>query len=252
MKRTAWSIVGWSTHALFGVTVYYLFLFLRGPTHPPALDAADHRSAAIDLLLALQFAVPHSLLLLPGVRKRLTAYVPSPMYGVFFCLCTCASLLLLMALWRPSGTLIWNLQGAARAAVQGAFYASWAALFYSLHLTGLGFQTGWTPWRAWLRGRTAPREFHPRSVYRLFRHPVYFSFLGLIWFTPVMTLDRAVLTGVWTAYIFFGSWLKDRRLEFYLGEPYREYAARVPGYPGIVFGPLGRRTAKGRRRIAQL
>lgn len=244
MSKTAWSLVGWATHALFGVTVYYLFLFLRGPDVPPEADGSERRATLlVDLVLALQFALPHSLLLLPGVRRRLTAYIPGPMYGVFFCLCTCASLSGVFVLWRPAAEVVWNLRGFGRVAVQTAFYASWVALFYSLRLTGLGFQTGWTPWRAWLRERDAPREFHPRSIYRVLRHPVYFSFLGLIWFTPVLTLDRAVLAVVWTAYIFVGSWLKDRRLEFYLGAPYREYAARVPGYPGMPFGPLARRDA---------
>ncbi len=61
------------------------------------------------------------------------------------------------------------------------------------------------------------REFNPRGAYRVFRHPVYLSFLGLVWFRPDMTLDHAVLTGVWTGYIFYGSTLKDRRLVHYLG-----------------------------------
>ena len=58
-----------------------------------------------------------------------------------------------------------------------------------------------------------------------------------------MTLDHALLTGIWTIYIFIGSWLKDRRLEFYLGETYREYETRVPGYPFMTWGPLGLRRA---------
>jgi len=64
--------------------------------------------------------------------------------------------------------------------------------------------------------------------------------LGLVWFTPRMSADHAVLTGVWTVYVFVGSYLKDRRLAFYLGDTYREYASRVPGYPGMLFGPLGK------------
>ena len=50
------------------------------------------------------------------------------------------------------------------------------------------------------------------------------SFLGLIWFTPRMTADHALLTAIWSVYIFVGSYLKDLRLEFYLGDTYREYA----------------------------
>ena len=56
-----------------------------------------------------------------------------------------------------------------------------------------------------------------------------------------MTLDHAILTGFWTLYILFGSFLKDMRLEFYLGDVYRVYQQRVPGFPLMPFGPLARR-----------
>ena len=124
---------------------------------------------------------------------------------------------------------------------QAAFVASWGGLIYSLSLTGLGYQTGWTQFRHWLRGEPLPRrEFVPRGAYHFLRHPAYLSFLGLVWFTPRMTLDHALLTAIWTAYIFCGSWLKDRRLVHYLGDSYRAYQARVPGYPLMPFGPLGK------------
>jgi protein-S-isoprenylcysteine O-methyltransferase Ste14 len=151
------------------------------------------------------------------------------------------SLLLTIEAWRPSPVTFWRLHGSARLAVSTAFLLSWAALFYSLSLTGLGYQTGWTPWWAWLRRRSLTRSWRqPRGAYRFFRHPIYASFLGLIWFTPTMTLDRAILLAVWTVYIFVGSYLKDRRLVHYVGDPYRHYQARVPGYPLFVFGPLAK------------
>jgi protein-S-isoprenylcysteine O-methyltransferase Ste14 len=125
--------------------------------------------------------------------------------------------------------------------VWSGFYASWVSLFLSLRITGVGYQSGWTQWTYWLRRQPLPqREFRERGAYRWLRHPVYLSFLGLVWFTPRMSADHALLTGVWTVYVFIGSWLKDRRLFFYLGNAYREYASRVPGYPGMLFGPLGK------------
>ena len=43
---TAWNAFGWATHALFGVTVYYLFLFLKGVDAP--LAATDRFAIVID------------------------------------------------------------------------------------------------------------------------------------------------------------------------------------------------------------
>ncbi len=89
-------------------------------------------------------------------------------------------------------------------------------------------------------GRRPRRDFEVRSLYRWLRHPIYFSFLGLIWFNPRFTLDRVVVLGVWTVYIFVGSWLKDRRLVRFIGDPYRSCMREVPGYPLMPTGPLAR------------
>lgn len=235
--RRAWGIsFGLAAQALFALTVWHLFWFLKG--HPPA----DHQGwLACDVLLAGQFAAAHSALLYPPVRRRLERWTGASFYGCFFCVATCLGLLAMFALWQPGSLVLWQLSGWARGMMLGLFGLSWVALLYSLNLTGLGYQTGWTPWWQWLRGRPpARRTFRPRGAYLLLRHPVYLSFLGLTWFTPDMTVDRALLCGVWTVYIFFGSYLKDRRLLYYAPQEYAAYQSRVPGYPLMPAGPLAR------------
>jgi hypothetical protein len=240
-RRRAGVAAGWSTQALFAYTVWRMLWFLKDGAQPTA-DA----SLAWDALLALQFAIPHSVLLHPAVRARLSPWIAAPFYGLFFCAATCGSMLATIAQWQASETVVWECAGPWRAAVLACFAASWVALFGSIRLTGLGYQTGYTPWSFWVQGQPVPRRtFAPRGAYWLLRHPVYLSFLGLLWFTPRMTLDHALLTGLWTIYIFVGSWLKDRRLAHYVGEPYLAYAARVPGYPLAPPGPLGRLRPRG-------
>ncbi len=238
LRRAAGISFGFGNQLLFLITVWFLFWYLYGDITQVSLNK---HWALIDFALAVQFAFVHSWMLLPATRKRLTKLIPQAFYDSTFCLVTCLSLIVLFANWQMSPTVIWSFDGYSRLAMRACFYLSWAALFYSLYLTGLGYQTGWTPFYYWLKNVKAPRrEFNPRGAYRVFRHPVYLSFLGLVWFTPDMTLDHAVLTGVWTGYIFYGSTLKDRRLVHYLGNVYREYARHVPGYPLVMFGPLGR------------
>ncbi|HWB00041.1 MAG TPA: hypothetical protein VG713_16190 [Pirellulales bacterium] len=229
--------VGVAVHLLFAVTVCYLYRFLEGS--PPQTNGSD---AATNVLLALQFSVIHSVLLLPNVRRWFQRAIAPAFYGLFFCTITCITLLLTFACWQVSATCIWELDGVPGRVMSAAFIATWGALLYSLYLSGLGYQTGFTPWWYWLRGARLPtRKFNPRGAYRFLRHPVYLSFMGLLWFTPHMTTDRLVLSLVWSAYIFVGSWLKDARLLYFLGDQYREYQARVPGYPGMIVGPLARR-----------
>jgi hypothetical protein len=149
----------------------------------------------VDLLLALQFGVVHSLLLLPSVRRGMARIMPSQLYGTLFCLVTCVGLWLVFAYWQGSSAILWKATGFGRLAMLSGFYSSWLALFYSLRLTGIGYQTGWTQWLYWLRRQSLPlREFQARGAYRWLRHPVYLSFLGLIWFTPRMSADHAVFS----------------------------------------------------------
>jgi methanethiol S-methyltransferase len=244
MCRFSGIAFGLATQALFAVTVWHLFWFLKGPP-PHDLRASPLGLAAalgIDSLLALSFVVPHSVFLLPSVRRRLvSAGLYGPFYGCFYCVVTCAALLLTILCWQPTTVVAWRWAAPFDRVVSAAFAASWVALFSSLALTGLGWQTGWTPWWHWARGLPQPkRVFVERGAYRFLRHPIYASFLGLIWFAPVVSLDRVVLIAVWTAYIFVGSALKDGRLVHFTGDTYREYQARVPGYPVVGFGPLGR------------
>ena len=235
------------THVLFGWTVSRLFPFLQGTSHGLLTAWAARLPLpwyACNALLAAQFVVPHSWLLHPATRNRLERWVPGPFYGCLFCVVTCLGLLTAIECWQPQPSALWRFHGTANLVVRLAFLACWPALIYSLSLTGLGYQTGFTPWWAWLMRRRPPRrQFEPRGAYLWLRHPVYLSFLGLVWLTPTMTLDRAVLTAVWTVYIFVGSHLKDRRLEFYIGEPYRRYQEQVAGYPFMLTGPLARRAA---------
>jgi len=235
IARGAGIFFGVFVHVLLLLTAWRLFWFLKEGGSPVESGALGWNA-----LLALQFAVVHSILLLPRVRRGLSAWIGPEFYGCFFCAATCVCLLILLAGWRSSPMTLWEWQGGARTGVELAFLASWAAMFYSMSLTGLGHQTGLTHWLCWLRGRPLPqREFRPRGAYLLLRHPVYLSFLGLVWFTPVMSLDRAVLAAVWTVYVFVGSYLKDQRMAHYLGDAYRAYQAQVAGYP-LFPGPLGK------------
>ena len=171
-------------------------------------------------------------------------WIEPAFYGLFYCVVTCLSLLGLIACWTTSPIVVWEFTGLASALIQAAWYGSWALLLYSLWLSGFGYQTGGGPWWNWVRRRPQSRRpFNPRGTYLWVRHPAYLGFLGLVWFTPVITADRALLIVTWTLYVLVGSWLKDERLAYYIGEPYRVYQSRVPGYPRNVDRPAGKTSA---------
>jgi methanethiol S-methyltransferase len=226
MLRFLGITTGVLVQVLFVVTSYYNYVFLQGS--PPQ---AGREALAWDALLALQFALVHSVLLLPSVRKMLKRFISPAFYGLFFCTAACLTLLLTMSQWQVGDWAIWQLTGWSRLAVQSLYLTCWGTLLYSLCCSGFGYHTGWLPWWYWVQHESIPnRPFKPKGAFSVIRHPGYMSFLGLVWFTPDMTIDRAVLVGIWSVYIFCGSYLKDRRMIHYLGNTYREYRDRVPAY----------------------
>ncbi len=238
-KRLIGVAVGVGTQAFFLITVVGLFEYLRY-----WIPESTQSWLMVDAFLALQFAVPHSVILHPATRRKLQPLVPAEFHGLFLCACTCLSLQWMFACWRSSPVLLWDFDGLPANLMLMGFYASWATLLYSISMTGFGYQTGLSQWLYWFRGEKMPRRnFTPVGPYRLLRHPVYLSFLGLIWFTPTMSADHAILTGIWTVYVGIGSILKDQRLLFYLGDSYATYMQNVSGYPMMLGGPLGKRRA---------
>lgn len=245
MRRACGIAFGIATHALFFYTLYRVFFFLFADRVPSPVG-----SLWFDFLLAAQFGVIHSFLLHFRTRKLLSPWIGVPFYGCFFSAATCLTLLLVFAGWRSAEPTIWRLSGALRTVVETAYVGSWLMLFFSLCVSGISYQTGFLPWWLWVRGHEAPRRpFAPRNIYLVLRHPVYLSFMATVWFNPVMSLDRLLLAVVWTAYIFVGSWLKDERLIHYLGDTYRVYQEKVPGYPFLPFGPLARRRKKEQAEV---
>ena len=72
MRRASGIAFGLATHGLFACTVWHLFWFLKGPAVPDG-GAARWQTILADAALAAAFAVPHSLLLVPAVRRRIVA-----------------------------------------------------------------------------------------------------------------------------------------------------------------------------------
>ncbi|MFN9041960.1 MAG: hypothetical protein ACK5YO_37080, partial [Planctomyces sp.] len=97
---------GVGTQALFALTVVLLFSFLRYGISRPASGWLW-----TDLLLALQFAVPHSVLLHPRFRDLFRRWFPAEMHGAFFCVCTCLGLLLIFGFWQSTDQVLWDLTG---------------------------------------------------------------------------------------------------------------------------------------------
>lgn len=193
--RLAWALVGWSAQAAFYALLPALAWFLQfGASRLPS-GQTDLLDAAIDLALVAAFAVSHSILLLPAVRRRITRRMPPALYGSLFCWASCVPLASLIAFWRPLPGVVWNCDGPAAWAVLAIAASGWLLLGHSMRLSGFGWQTGWTPFRAWSKNEPEPRrELVQHGLYGRLRHPIYLSFLIVAWAAPTMSTAHLLLS----------------------------------------------------------
>ncbi len=130
-QRAAGIAFGIGTQVLFAATAWRLFWYLRD-----GVPATSLHWLGVDALLALVFAVPHSILLMPSVKSRITRTLPSGLYGSLFCLATCTSLWLIFPFWRGASGSVWSVDGVAAMLVP--------TLAYPITVSFLG-QLDWGP-----------------------------------------------------------------------------------------------------------
>jgi protein-S-isoprenylcysteine O-methyltransferase Ste14 len=127
--------------------------------------------------------------------------------------------------WTYTGTALWHWPAwiswsAALAVVAGYL---WSLRWYD----GLDF-IGLRQWRARDVGVGWSDRLYLSPLHRHVRHPWYSLGLLFLW-TRDLNAAWLVATLAITVYLIVGSRLEDRKLIAVFGEPYRRYAALVPG-----------------------
>lgn len=233
MKRGLIFTYGVLTYAFFFVTFLYAIGFIGNLWVPKSIDSVPTlgfgQSLLIDLGLLTLFAVQHSGMARPAFKRWLTRFVPAAAERSTYVLLSTVCLALLMGFWAPLGGVVWNVTGeVAQIALLGLYFASWGLLLYATflinHFDLFGLRQVWFA----LMNKTMPElSFVTPALYRLVRHPIYVGWLGIMWFTPTMTLTHLVFAGVSTAYILVGIKLEERDLEAMHPE-YGQYKKKVP------------------------
>lgn len=198
----------------------------------------------VDLALVLQFPVLHSVFLTrPGTRV-LRWLAPGSQDGTLdttlFAMVSAVQVGALFVCWVPLGAPVTTTHGALYGVLSVGFVLGWALLGMAMWEAGLGVQTGATGWTALYRGDRPryPRGFPQAGLHGLCRHPIYASFVLILWTGPVWSLDRLVLAIPLTAYCVLGPRLKEARYRARHGRAYARYAAARPAL--VPSGPRAR------------
>jgi ubiquinone biosynthesis O-methyltransferase len=190
-------------------------------------------SALVNALLLAQFPFLHSLLLSPFGATLLTRLAPaaigSRLATTTYAIVASIQVLLLFALWTPSGVIWWRAEGAMLWFLGGLYLASWLLLLKAIWDAGIALQTGFLGWWA-VANRRAP-VFPPMpttGLFRIVRQPIYVAFALTLWTVPTWTPDQLALALVLTAYCLIGPLLKERRFRLRFGQNFLAYADKVP------------------------
>ncbi|MFT4794434.1 MAG: protein-S-isoprenylcysteine O-methyltransferase Ste14 [Paracoccaceae bacterium] len=183
--------------------------------------------------LIAQFPLGHSLLLTGPGGRLLARLVPGPhgraLATTTYAIIASAQLLLLFALWTPSGIIWWRAEGAAFAVITTAYAASWLLLLKASFDAGAEVQSGALGWMS-LMARVRPvfPDMPTAGLFRLIRQPIYVAFALTLWTTPVWTPDQLALALSYTAYCLLAPRMKERRFAARYGDRFQRYRARVP------------------------
>jgi protein-S-isoprenylcysteine O-methyltransferase Ste14 len=190
-------------------------------------------SWAANAALLLQFPLGHSLFLSGPGRRALARLAPAPHGGTLatttYVIIASVQLLLLFALWTPSGTVWWRAEGALLWFFGALYAGSWLLLMKASFDAGAEVQSGSLGWTSLLRDRRPVFPDMPETgLFRIVRQPIYVAFTLTLWTVPTWTPDQLVLATVLTAYCILGPRLKERRFERLFGDRFEAYRARVP------------------------
>lgn len=186
-----------------------------------------------NVLLLIQFPLAHTFLLSTQGRATLSRLAPrqigSRLATTTYAAIASIQVLLLFALWSPSGIIWWRAEGSVLVILTCLYAAAWLLLLKAIVDAGFALQTGLLGW--WAVARNAAPKFPPMPVtglFRFIRQPIYLAFALTLWTVPTWTPDQLVVSLVLTAYCLIGPLFKEARFAHRFGADFRAYQSRVP------------------------
>lgn len=223
--HTVWFVrlVSWTGALAFVVSLGYgLRAYVIDFSEVSSPGSSWGAPALVNVLLFSIFALHHSVLARPGVKRLVVAVtgetLERPAYvwlsSVLFLVCCLA--------WQPLPGVLY------------AWPAGWAAVPLGIQLAG-AIITALAARRLdvfALAGLRPPRDasqqpLETTGLYGWVRHPIYFGWILLVLGAPVMTTTRAAFAAISIAYLVAAVPFEERSLVSQYGEAYRAYTRRV-------------------------
>lgn len=223
---------GLVSHGLFLASVGVMFCSLYNGLHFSLLHVHGGTAALVDVLLVMQFALGHTLLLSARGRRFMARLAPlglgSILSTTIFAGLASVQLLVTFLLWSSSDIVWWAPHGLVKGGLSVLYGISWIMLAKSMSDAGLDTQIGILGWRSVWRGeKPSYQPFTRTGMFRYSRQPIYASFTLILWTAPVWTPDHLVIAMLWTAYCVWAPLLKEKRYRQWYGMAFERYQRRV-------------------------
>lgn len=190
-------------------------------------------SIIANIFLILQFPITHSFLLSKrGVivlAKLAPAAFAATLATTTYAIIASAQLLMLFALWTPSGIIWWQAEGSVLIAVSFLYLVSWLLLMWASYDAGAEVQSGALGWMSLAQNiKPVFPDMPTQGLFSIIRQPIYVAFALTTWTVPVWTPDQLCLAIVLTAYCLFAPRFKERRFSQRYGSRFEKYRREVP------------------------
>lgn len=238
---TAYMVMGGAGLFTAGALLCFGYSLAVGPMTILSMPLSNAERLGWDAGLSLLFFGVHSILIRRAVELRLTRFIPGLYYRAIYAIVSGIALFLVAFLWQPTtdvwlrleGGLVWLPRGVTLLAIAGlAWVVRSANAFGAIDLFG------WHPLQTYLYGwQRRSTRLLVRGPFGRVRHPLYALMLVLLWSTPNLTSDRALLNVLWTGWMVIGIYLEERDLVVKFGAAYRDYQRSVPML--IPWRPMG-------------
>jgi protein-S-isoprenylcysteine O-methyltransferase Ste14 len=229
-------------YLVFFATFLYAIAFLGDFGVTRTIDSGAEGSIGMALsinagLLAV-FALQHSIMARSWFKRAWTKIVPPAAERSTYVLFSSLALIVLFWQWRPIGGVVWQIDNElGQMAIYMIYATGWMLLllatFLINHFDLFGLRQAYL---YFIGEEYTGLAFRTPGLYRVVRHPIYFSWLCIFWATPRMTTAHLVFALATTGYILMAIPLEERDLTRAYGDAYRKYKQQVPGILPVRFG----------------
>ena len=221
-------------YAIFFATFLYLIAFVGDLELAPRTvdvgpDSPVGIAVAVDVALIALFGLQHSVMARQGFKRWWTRVVPWAVERSVYVLMASLALIILMTLWRPIDTIVWNVgDPLVSDLIWVVFWLGWGMVLLSTfllnHFELFGLQ------QAWFHVRGRPWEkpvFRQPLFYRWIRHPLYLGFFMAFWAAPEMTAGHLLLAGGMSVFMLIAIQYEEKDLVALFGRDYEDYRQRA-------------------------